>query len=175
MAYIFTKDTQAFLDALNNLNVQVAHLVSVVGNVSVSNFPATQSVSGSITVNNFPSTQAVTGTFWPATQPVSGSLSTVPIVSNAATLTASATITTVAVKIIGVNANRKGLSFYNNSANSVYLKLGAAGNAGTDMSFILATFAHLSINALFPGLNWTGEVWGIRNAGTGAVIATELT
>lgn len=49
--------------------------------ISVSNFPATQTVSGTVNaaqsgswtvgVNNFPASQAVTGTFWQATQPVS--------------------------------------------------------------------------------------------------------
>jgi hypothetical protein len=54
--------------------------------VSVGNFPATQAVtgtffqatqpvSGSVTVSNFPASQAVTGTFFQAIQPVSGSVS----------------------------------------------------------------------------------------------------
>jgi len=43
--------------------------------VSVGNFPATQPVSGSVSVSNFPASQAVTGTFFQATQPVSGSVS----------------------------------------------------------------------------------------------------
>lgn len=34
----------------------------------------TQPVSGSISVSNFPATQAVTGTFWQATQPISGTV-----------------------------------------------------------------------------------------------------
>ncbi len=37
-------------------------------------WPATQPVSGTVAVSNFPSSQAVTGTFWQATQPVSGSV-----------------------------------------------------------------------------------------------------
>ena len=43
--------------------------------VSGTFWPATQPVSGSVSVSNFPSTQPVSGTFWPATQPVSGSVS----------------------------------------------------------------------------------------------------
>lgn len=47
--------------------------------VSISNFPATnsctQSGSWAVDVSNFPASQAVTGTFWQATQPVSGSVS----------------------------------------------------------------------------------------------------
>lgn len=44
----------------------------------VSNFPATQPVSGTVSVDNFPATQAVSGTVavsnFPATQPVSGTV-----------------------------------------------------------------------------------------------------
>lgn len=160
MAYIFSRETKAFLEAMSELTVEVNNLVAVIGNVNVNNFPAVQPVSG---------------TFWPTTQPITGSVTTAPLTSSTATVTASAVITTTAIKIIGANANRKGLSLYNNSANSVYLKLGAAGNGGTDMTAILATFAQLSISQLYLGVIWTGEVWGIRNAGTGQVIATELT
>lgn len=86
------------------------------------------------------------------------------------TVVASSTITTSAVKIIAANPNRKGLILYNNSANSVYLKYGAAGNGGTDMTAILATFNQF----VMPLPIFTGEIWGIRNAGTGQVVATEL-
>lgn len=61
------------------------------GAVSVSNFPATQTVSGNVTVtslpavtvSNFPANQPVTGTFFQATQPVS--LASAPLPTNAAT------------------------------------------------------------------------------------------
>lgn len=165
-----SQDTQAFIEALHNLSVQINGLVSISGGISVTNFPISQTVSGIF----YPAIQPVSGTFWPTTQPVSGSVSTTPLTSNLALITPSANITTTAVKIIGANANRKGLSLYNNSANSVYIKLGAAGNSGTDMTAILATFNQLPISQLFPVVIWTGEVWGIRNAGTGQVVATEL-
>jgi len=45
------------------------------GSVSISNFPATQTVNGALSISNFPATQAVTGTFWQATQPISGAVS----------------------------------------------------------------------------------------------------
>lgn len=88
-----------------------------------------------------------------------------------ATITVSATITTSSVKIISANPNRIGLILYNNSANSVYLALGSAANSSTNMTFILATFAHL----ILPSPIYTGDIYGIRNSGTGIVIATELT
>ena len=58
--------------------------------VSVSNFPATQAVtgtfyqatqpvSGTVGVNNFPSSQAVTGTFFPAVQPISDNNSSITV------------------------------------------------------------------------------------------------
>jgi len=43
--------------------------------VSGTFWPATQPVSGTVSVSNFPATQPVSGTFWPTTQPVSGSVS----------------------------------------------------------------------------------------------------
>jgi hypothetical protein len=46
--------------------VPVSGSVSVSGNVSVSNLPATQPVSGSVDVGNFPSTQTVNGSVAPA-------------------------------------------------------------------------------------------------------------
>lgn len=161
MGYVFTKETQAFLNAMNQLNIEISNLVTV---------------AGSVIVTNFPSNQQVSGTFWPSIQSVSGSLTTTPFTSGTATITVSPTITTTAVKIIGSNPNRKGLSLYNQSANSIYLTLGGSGTAGPGMSFILGTFAHLSISQLFPQLIWTGEVWGIHNTGaTGTVGVTELT
>lgn len=50
------------------------------GPLQVGNFPASQVVSGSVGVtgavgvNNFPTTYPVTGTFWQATQPISGTV-----------------------------------------------------------------------------------------------------
>ena len=61
-----------------------SNLINLVSNtnghlvVEVDNFPATTEVSNfptSFEVSNFPATQAVSGTFWQATQPVSGSVS----------------------------------------------------------------------------------------------------
>lgn len=60
----------------------VVGTVEVMPSVEISNFPTTQPVSGSVSVSNLPATQpvsvadpvAVTGTFYPATQPVSGTI-----------------------------------------------------------------------------------------------------
>jgi len=77
--------------ATNQTVLQVVHILrvhshimettgnsSIVGDVNVLNFPATQAVSGSVDVGNFPATQAVSGSVdvgnFPATQAVSGSV-----------------------------------------------------------------------------------------------------
>lgn len=88
-----------------------------------------------------------------------------------AIVTASPNVLTSAIKILDANPARKGLILYNNSANSAYIKLGASGNAGTDMSFIMATFTSfmLPVKPIF-----TGELWAIRNAGSGVICCTEL-
>jgi hypothetical protein len=62
-----------------------ADLSNVSGTVSVSNFPATQPVS----IASMPSTP-VTGTFWQATQPVSGPLTDAQLRATAVSVTANA-------------------------------------------------------------------------------------
>lgn len=102
------------------------------------------------------------------------SVSSLPIApvqkAQTSTISVSATITTSSVKIIAANADRVGLILYNNSANSVYIALGSAANSNTNMSFIVPTFTSL----VLPQPIYTGDIYGIRNAGTGAVILTEL-
>jgi hypothetical protein len=56
-----------------NFSDVIAALASVP--VTGAFYPATQPVSGTVSVGNFPANQAVTGTFYPATQPVSGTVS----------------------------------------------------------------------------------------------------
>lgn len=91
-------------------------------------------------------------------------------VSNAS-IVVSATVATSNVKILSANANRKGLIVYNNSANSGYVAYGQAANSNTSMSRILATFAQFVMEAPI----YTGDIYAIRNAGTGTFLCTELT
>ena len=58
-------------------------------------------VSGSVSVSNFPATQAVTGTFWQATQPVSG---TVTIQDGGGSITVDGTVTATITDVITVIA-----------------------------------------------------------------------
>lgn len=130
---------------MNNLQVQINGLVSVLGNVNVSNFPDTQVVSP------FPSTT--------------------PIVSVSPIITAA----TGPIRIVAANPSRKGLSLYNQSGNSIYLKIGSAGNSSTDMSLICTNFQHISLSQLYPGVLPIWEVWGVRTgSGTGPVVTTEF-
>jgi hypothetical protein len=93
-----------------------------------------------------------------------------PAVSQSCTVTASANVALVATKIVNANPNRIGMMLYNNSANTIYCKYGSSGNGGTDMTFPIATFATWTM----PQPIYTGAIWGIRNAGSGVVVATEL-
>jgi hypothetical protein len=74
----------------NNGSLTVDGTVSLSANTlsALENINAT--VSGSVSVGNFPATQAVTGTFWQATQPVSGTLT---IQDGGNTITVDGTVT----------------------------------------------------------------------------------
>src|ERR1019366_9557715 len=61
------------------VNAYITNTVPVTGTF----WQATQPVSGEVAVSNFPSTVAVTGTFWQATQPVS--IASLPLPSGAST------------------------------------------------------------------------------------------
>lgn len=91
--------------------------------------------------------------------------------SNNSRLITSPVITTSSVLIVGANNQRIGLWLYNNSANSVYISVTGPANSSTNMSFLVATFATWYMPA---DLIYTGAVYGIRNAGTGRVLATEF-
>lgn len=91
--------------------------------------------------------------------------------SSVATIRSSLSIALVSTRIIAANPNRRGLILYNNGANSVYVALGSPANSNTNMTFIIATFAHL----ILPLPIYTGDIYGVRNAGAGVVLSTELT
>ncbi len=84
-------------------------------------------------------------------------------------VTSSATITTSCVQIVGANSLRKWIKLYNNSSNSVYLSLMPNCNSSTTLFAIVPTFANYDMS-----VNWQGAIYGIRNAGTGNVVATEM-
>lgn len=88
-----------------------------------------------------------------------------------AVITISPLITTVSLVVVAANAARVGLILYNNSANSVYLKFASVCTSST-CTLILATFAQY---VMLGPVVYTGVISGIRNAGTGSLVVTELT
>lgn len=78
------------------------------------------------------------------------------------------------VRLFAANPNRIGFTVYNNSTNSLY---GGPVNspAGSKVFFQLATNAGPTALVSFMGPTvWTGELWVIRNSGTGGVVGYEL-
>jgi hypothetical protein len=92
------------------------------------------------------------------------------IISSKTLVTTSPNVLLVPIKIIGQNDNRVGFMLYNNSANSAYITYGAANGSST-CSFILATFTQYVHMAT---IWWTGELYAVRNAGSGSIIITEF-
>ena len=74
-------------------------------------------VGGSVSVSNFPATQAVTGTFWQATQPVSG---TVTVQDGGGSITVDGTVTATITDVITVIAEEDpgDLYAFNNHATN---------------------------------------------------------
>lgn len=91
--------------------------------------------------------------------------------ASTATITNSPAVTTLTQVIVAANPARKGLVIYNNSANSIYLSYGPTANSNTLCTRVLATFTQFDM----PAPIYTGVISGIRNAGTGFCVVTELT
>lgn len=164
--------------------------------VNVENFPATQPVSGTVSVGNFPATQPVslaantpdvtdraarllghvtvdnasvpvTGTFWQATQPVSG---TVAVSNFPATQAVSGTVTSTTARagtgtatsvaatvtanttILVANVNRFGASIYNESTAVLFLLLGAGTESATVYTLQMAAGSYYETPFGFTGV-----------------------
>jgi hypothetical protein len=90
--------------------------------------------------------------------------------AGSASIINTASIAQTSVQILPANPNRRGLTIYNNGANSVYLAFDTFVSSATHMSIIIPTFAHWSC----PLPIYTGAMAAIRNAGTGMLMITEL-
>ena len=88
-----------------------------------------------------------------------------------AAITASPTITTTSTLILPANPKRVGLILWNQSANSVYVAFAENGNSSTKMTLIIGAYS----SWVMQGPIYRGPISGIRNSGTGPVVATELT
>lgn len=111
------------------------------------------------------------------TQPVSGPLTDtqlraapVPILSaRYSTITNSRpTVTTSSTLILAANASRKYAGGFNQSGGVIYVKFGAAAVAGEGIRVT-------NNDPIIIPDGFTGEVYAIRNAGTGAVEMAEGT
>lgn len=87
-----------------------------------------------------------------------------------AKITVSPVVTTTSQKIISANPERIGLIIYNNSSNTGYIAFGSTANSANNMTRPITTFAAWDS----PLPVFTGEIYAIRNAGTGTFIITEL-
>lgn len=172
--------TQPVSGSVSVSNLPVTQPVS--GTVNVGNFPGTQPISGSVSVSNFPATQPISGSVsvsnFPATQPVSGSVSVsnFPSVQETSAYRVgsytytSTNVLLVSVQIAAANPNRRGFIIFNNSSNSVYVSFANPAVASAAVR-IIATFT--SWEVLAP-ICYTGALYAIRNAGSGAVSVWEL-
>lgn len=79
-----------------------------------------------------------------------------------------------ALRLFPVNLNRVGFFIYNNSTNSLYF--GPTNSpAGSKVFGQLATNAGpTALQAFLGPVVWTGEIWVVRNSGTGGVVGYEL-
>jgi hypothetical protein len=82
----------------------------------------------------------------------------------------SPNVALVSVLAVPANSGRRGLTIYNNSANSVYLTYGNTSTSA-GCTRILATFTQWDMTG--PAI-YTGAISAIRNAGTGTLVVTEL-
>jgi hypothetical protein len=145
---------------------------------------------GHVTVDN--ASIAVTGTFWQATQPVSG---TVTANAGSGTFTISGTVTanagtgtfatketrsstpnssfvnsnTSSIVILASNANRLGATLYNDSTQVAYVKLGVTAST---TSYTIQMLPNSYYEVPF---NYTGEIDAIWPVANGAMRYTELT
>jgi hypothetical protein len=140
--------------------------LTVDGTVAVSNFPATQPVSlatntpdvtdraarllGHVTVDN--ASLPVTGTFFQATQPVSGTVTTNASRAGTGTATSVASTITTNTTILAANAARFGASIYNESTAVLFLLLGAGTESATVYTLQMAAGSYYETPFGFTGI-----------------------
>lgn len=118
----------------------------------------TQPISGSVSVSNFPSSQAVTGTFWPTTQPVSGSLTCNAGTSlNTSALSTESTLSTLSGKIPTLTLSGDRLK--------VDVPAGSAGLTDTELraSAVPMSLATVPTHAVTQSGTWTVQPGNTAN------------
>jgi len=140
--------------------------------VSVANFPATQNVSFNsvpqpVSMSNQPTAYVTqTGSFHVT---VDNNVATVPGKSSTATVTTASSIVS-SQQLLGVNTNRLGAVFFNDSPSTTYILFGS-GSQFTQWSYRLFANAVLEMNSPI----YTGIVSAIWATATGVMRITELT
>jgi hypothetical protein len=99
--------------------------------------------------------------------PVTGSFT--PGAGPSTSTRTSVTVALVSISLLASNALRKGATIYNDGATDVYVALGSAASL-TDFTVLLVAGAYYEVPA-----GYTGSIFAIRAAGTGAVRISELT
>lgn len=136
------------------------------GRVGISDLGGSVTVDGTVTAN------AGTGP-WPVTDnggslTVDGSVTANPTRPATSTLSAVATSTTSAT-LIASNANRLGVTIYNDSNQNLFVKFGTTAST-TDFTIRLASQSYYEVP-----FGYTGRIDGVQSTGTGTARVTELT
>lgn len=100
---------------------------------------------------------------------VAGTVSTAPTRPANSTVS-SVAVSTVVVTLAAANASREGLILYNESAQTVFVKL---GSGATTTSYTVQLSRNSVFELGFPA--YTGVVTGITAASSSTVLATEIT
>lgn len=114
-------------------------------------------------VDNFPATQPVSGTV-----SISGTVATLGVQPSSAAVTSVASSATV-VTILASNASRRGAFIFNNSTAILYIKFGTAASL---ISFTLPMAANSYYEV--PSAIYTGVITGIWAAANGNAAVTEV-
>ncbi len=133
-------------------------------------WPAIQPISGSVGVLNLPAVYPVTGTFWQAVQPISGSITVLNLPAPAATATVSrVTVGTSAVTLLVSNPSRRRAIIFNETG-TLRVKLGPNASLADYTYEVLASAG----NNTQTIDNYSGIITGIKVSGITAVQVTEL-
>jgi hypothetical protein len=136
--------------------------------VEVTNFPATQPVSGSVSVGNFPASQAVTGTFWQTTQPVSGSVavSSLPALSVSTAAVTPVVVSPTVATLVASRAERVRVVIWNETG-TLYVK---AGSGASSSSYTWRLTANVELDIT----DYTGIVTATKATGTSTCLVTDF-
>lgn len=150
----------------------------------------TQPVSGSISVSNFPATQAVTGTFWQATQPISGTVTATQ--TTAANLNATvvgsgsftaqqataANLNATVVQATATNLRTQAENYQGGSAvgsaNPLQVTLANTGANSTNLNATVVQSTHANLKAQAQLVDSSGNQLTYAATGTAGTPASDV-